>query len=38
MISVLLVDPYDDSREAYATVLQSQGFRVHADRQHRRCV
>jgi len=30
MISVLLVDPYDDSRELYATVLQSLGFRVHA--------
>jgi CheY-like chemotaxis protein len=30
MISVLLVDPFDDSREAYATLLQSQGFRVHA--------
>ena len=30
MISVLLVDPYDDSREAYATVLQSLGFRVYA--------
>ena len=30
MISVLLVDPFEDSREAYATVLQSQGFRVHA--------
>ena len=30
MISVLLVDPHDDSRELYATVLQSLGFRVHA--------
>ena len=30
MISVLLVDPYDDSRELYGTVLQSLGFRVHA--------
>src|SRR3954465_12347758 len=30
MISVLLVDPHDDSREAYATVLQSVGFRVYA--------
>ena len=30
MISVLLVDPYDDSRELYATVLQALGFRVHA--------
>ena len=30
MISVLLVDPYDDSRELYAAVLQSLGFRVHA--------
>src|SRR6476659_11330956 len=30
MISVLLVDPYDDSRDLYATVLQSLGFRVHA--------
>ena len=37
MISVLLVDPYDDSRELYATVLQSLGFRVHATRQHGRC-
>jgi CheY-like chemotaxis protein len=30
MISVLLVDPYDDSREAYATFLQALGFRVYA--------
>src|SRR3954453_18770054 len=30
MISVLLVEPYDDSRELYATVLQSLGLRAHA--------
>jgi two-component system, cell cycle response regulator DivK len=30
VISVLLVDPYDDSRDAYATFLQSLGFRVYA--------
>ena|SRR5829696_5540895 len=30
MISVLLVDACDDSRELYVAVLQSLGFRVHA--------